>query len=61
MKKEISPSQKELVLKEVLDYIDKYNVTCGDDVIHVDKPSVESRYTMAEIVDIVLNTKCNIK
>lgn len=61
MKISIDTSQRDLVIKEVLDYIEKYNVTCGDDVIHVDKPSVESRYTMAEIVDIVLKTECKIK
>ena len=57
----IDTTQRDSVLKEILYYIEKYNVTCGDDVINIDSPAIEAKYTMAEIVDIVLNTECKIK
>ena len=56
MKKDITVSQRELVLKEVLEYIEKYDIECGDDVINNGEAALESKYSMAEIVDIILET-----
>ena len=54
--KELSTFQKDLILKEIVEYIEKYKLTCGDDVINMGEPSMEAKYHFAEIVDIALKT-----
>jgi len=52
---ENTPKQQEEVVKRIIDWCKKYNVSSGEDLMQSDDPIIEAPVLISEIIDDVLN------
>ena len=58
-KKEITPEKRVLITSKISEFIFQHGLENGDNVIDRDEANLDSKFLVAELVDIILETEPN--